>query len=366
MATINNDYRVLQRFLELQDWVANNIKANVNIPSGSSTIPLASLKIGNQIYSITGGGGGSLTGIGLSMPSAFTVSPSGLITQTGTFTVEMADGFKIPETTEVTKWNSLNQVIANTSETATIPLTSLKVGDTVYSITGGGGGGGDGTVTSVRLTMPTGFTVNGSPITTSGTLAVTMTDGYEIPTTVNTTKWNSLTFNPTVPSGTTPISLTTLLYNNTYYSLSGGSISSVDLSYVKASNITTGISLSVDDTVTSTLNTQNNININNNADLQKLATAYGVYKSAVMPQPTIESGQSTYQIPNFTQNNIMVGGSNPTIGDSHNYYIKDSGYSITTTIDTTTTQSNSLPTVEAVKTYVQGVISSMTYNGELE
>jgi hypothetical protein len=106
--------------------------------------------------------------------------------------------------------------------------------------------------------------------------------------------------------------------------------------------------------------------VNNNTDLQKLATAYGVYKSVVMPQPTIESGQSTYQIPNFTQNNIMVGGSNPTIGNSYNYYIKDSGYSITATIDTTTTQSNSLPTVEAVKTYVQGVISSMTYNGELE
>lgn len=282
MPVINNDYRVLQRFLELQDWVANNIKANVDIPSGSSTTPLVSLKIGNQIYSITGGGGGgSLTGIGLSMPSAFTVSPSGLITQTGTFTVEMADG-------------------------------------------------------------------------------------YTIPTIIEINKWNSLTFNPTVPTGITPTSLTTLLYNNTYYSIDGGSVSSVNLSYVKSSNITTGVSLSVDGTVTSTLNTQNDININNNTDLQKLATAYGVYKSVVMPQPTIESGQSTYQIPNFTQNNIMVGGSNPTIGNPYNYYIKDSGYSITATIDTTATQSNSLPTVEAVKTYVQGVISSMTYNGELE
>ena len=37
----------------------------------------------------------------------------------------------------------------------------------------GGGGGGSGTVTSVALTMPTGFTVTGSPVTASGTLAVT-------------------------------------------------------------------------------------------------------------------------------------------------------------------------------------------------
>jgi len=35
------------------------------------------------------------------------------------------------------------------------------------------GGGGSGTVTSVGLTMPAAFTVTGSPVTTSGTLAVT-------------------------------------------------------------------------------------------------------------------------------------------------------------------------------------------------
>lgn len=37
-----------------------------------------------------------------------------------------------------------------------------------------GGGGGSGTVTSVTLTMPSFLTVAGSPITTSGTLAVTL------------------------------------------------------------------------------------------------------------------------------------------------------------------------------------------------
>ena len=40
--------------------------------------------------------------------------------------------------------------------------------------TSGGGGGGDGTVTSVAMTVPTGFTVSGSPITSSGTLAVSL------------------------------------------------------------------------------------------------------------------------------------------------------------------------------------------------
>ena len=42
-------------------------------------------------------------------------------------------------------------------------------------IGGGTGGGGSGTVTSVALTVPSWLTVSGSPITTSGTLAVTGT-----------------------------------------------------------------------------------------------------------------------------------------------------------------------------------------------
>ena len=47
-------------------------------------------------------------------------------------------------------------------------------GDGVLSTTGGGGGGGGGTVTSVKMTVPSGFTVTGSPITTSGTLAISL------------------------------------------------------------------------------------------------------------------------------------------------------------------------------------------------
>jgi hypothetical protein len=39
---------------------------------------------------------------------------------------------------------------------------------------GGGGGGGDGTVTSVGLSLPSQFTVTGSPVTTSGTLTATL------------------------------------------------------------------------------------------------------------------------------------------------------------------------------------------------
>ena len=71
-----------------------------------------------------------------------------------------------------------------------------KVGDTVIS-TGSewvlipSGDEPSGTVTSVGLSMPTGFTVTGSPVTSSGTLTVTMTSGYTIPTTDQANAWTA-------------------------------------------------------------------------------------------------------------------------------------------------------------------------------
>ena len=52
-------------------------------------------------------------------------------------------------------------------------------------------GGGSGTVTSVGMTVPTGLSVSGSPVTSSGTLAVTYTAGYAIPTTAKQTQWDT-------------------------------------------------------------------------------------------------------------------------------------------------------------------------------
>ena len=48
-----------------------------------------------------------------------------------------------------------------------------------------------GTVTSVGLSAPTGFTVTNSPITSSGTLALSFTAGYSLPTTASQTNWNT-------------------------------------------------------------------------------------------------------------------------------------------------------------------------------
>ena len=55
----------------------------------------------------------------------------------------------------------------------------------------GGGGGGTGTVTSVGMTVPTGFAVSGSPITGSGTLALSFASGYSLPTTAKQSNWDT-------------------------------------------------------------------------------------------------------------------------------------------------------------------------------
>ena len=54
-----------------------------------------------------------------------------------------------------------------------------------------GGGGGSGTVTSVDLTVPTGLSVSGNPITTSGTLAISYTAGYSIPSDAQQSVWSA-------------------------------------------------------------------------------------------------------------------------------------------------------------------------------
>ena len=73
--------------------------------------------------------------------------------------------------------------------TVDITANTLVVHDGVTS--GGFPIGGGGTVTSVGLSVPTGLSVSGSPITDSGVLAISLTAGYVIPTTTEQSNWNT-------------------------------------------------------------------------------------------------------------------------------------------------------------------------------
>lgn len=107
--------------------------------------------------------------------------------------------------------------------------------------------GGGGTVTSVDMTVPTGLSVAGNPIATTGTLAVTFTAGYSIPTTTEQTNWGTAytnritTFTTTGSSGAATLSANALNIPNYTLSGLGGQASSTNLtslaglSYVSAS-----------------------------------------------------------------------------------------------------------------------------------
>ena len=55
-----------------------------------------------------------------------------------------------------------------------VTITGTWPNQTINATGGGGGGGGDGTVTSVGLSLPSQFTVTGSPVSTAGTLTATL------------------------------------------------------------------------------------------------------------------------------------------------------------------------------------------------
>lgn len=106
---------------------------------------------------------------------------------------------------------------------------------------------GTGSVTSVGLTMPSAFSVSGSPVTTSGTLAVSMASGYSIPTNAKQTSWDNK--QDALVSGTNikTINNQSILGSGNITIQGGGGASSLgDLSDVTISTPSTGQELIYD------------------------------------------------------------------------------------------------------------------------
>lgn len=84
---------------------------------------------------------------------------------------------------------------------------------------------GTGSVTSVAMTVPTGLSIAGSPITTTGTLALTYTSGYAGVLTASTTNWNSFY---DLPSGVIAAG-DALTWSGSTINFDGGALPSGDL-----------------------------------------------------------------------------------------------------------------------------------------
>lgn len=154
---------------------------------------------------------GTVTSVGVSVPTGLSVNGTP-ITESGTIEISMGTGYAIPKDasldnfqtaytnshthsnadildgitdTSVEDWTrdtsyndgTISQLQAGTNE-------EVRVWDasTIHNyVEGLGYTSNVGTVTSVGLTMPTGFEVSDSPVTVDGSIAVTMAVGYAIP-----------------------------------------------------------------------------------------------------------------------------------------------------------------------------------------
>ena len=88
-----------------------------------------------------------------------------------------------------------NSTYLTTSSAASTYQSILVSGTNIKTINStsllGSGNVSVGTVTSVGLSVPTGLNISGSPVTSSGTLAVSFASGYSIPTTAKQTQWDA-------------------------------------------------------------------------------------------------------------------------------------------------------------------------------
>jgi hypothetical protein len=176
------------RFSTKQD----NITLTTTGTSGAATLIGATLNIPQ--YSGGGGGSGTVTSVGLTAPSIFTVSGSP-VTTSGTLALTysgnalpLANGgtgatdaanarISLGGTTSgislFTLTNSVSDKFIKVNSNNTITL--LSAADTRTTI-----GAGTGSVTSVAMSVPTFLSVSGSPVTSSGTLAVSLS-GVPLP-----------------------------------------------------------------------------------------------------------------------------------------------------------------------------------------
>lgn len=172
---------------------------------------------------IGGGGTGSVESVGLSMPTGFSVTGSP-VTNSGTLAVGFSSGYSLPPTSKQAQWDTAYSWGDHSQEGY---ATQSWVNDKGYTTN-------TGTVTSVRMTVPTGLSVTGSPITSSGTLALSFASGYSLPTNTKQAQWDTAYNALGNLSGTYTAWGQTFLSNGTPRSISG-QLSSVTNIYMDGS-----------------------------------------------------------------------------------------------------------------------------------
>jgi hypothetical protein len=154
--------------------------------SGNGSKVLA-LNAGATDVEWTTNGNGTVTSVDITVPTGLVVS-GGPVTTSGNIDIDFDTGYSIPTDTAQGNWDSAYDFVdAFPDQTG----NSGKYLTTDGSVLSWATVSSAGTVTSVDATVPTGFTVSGNPITTSGTLAFAFDTGYALPTTASQGNWDT-------------------------------------------------------------------------------------------------------------------------------------------------------------------------------
>jgi hypothetical protein len=94
--------------------------------------------------------------------------------------------------------------ITGTGVLNAVPTTrTLTIGGVTYDLSADRTFAGGAGLTSVGISVPTGFSVSNSPLTANGTIALSFSSGYSLPTTIKQGQWDdSYTFVTAFPSQT--------------------------------------------------------------------------------------------------------------------------------------------------------------------
>lgn len=213
---------------------------------------------GSNTSWVTLGTGGTVTSVNASGGSTGFTFSGGPITTSGTLSLDGTLGIGYGGTNATTAAGARTNLLPSfTGNAGKVLAVNTGATDVEYITVGG-----SGTVTSVSATVPTGLSISGSPITTSGTLAITLTAGYSIPTTSSQTNWDSAytqrlqwdggSTNLVAATGRTSLGLGTAA---TMTGPSGTIVGTTDTQTLSAKTLTSPIISSISNTGTLTLPT---------------------------------------------------------------------------------------------------------------
>ncbi len=134
---------------------------------------------------------GTVTSVGVSVPAGF--SASAAITTSGTISITYATGYQGYTSAEATKLAGIAAGADKTPGVATTTANGLMSSGDKSKLNGvaANATANTGTVTSVGVSVPSGFSVSGA-ITTSGTISITYASGYQGYTTDEANKLASI------------------------------------------------------------------------------------------------------------------------------------------------------------------------------